>query len=177
MAFIVDLVPHMDAGDRDAWHSDQDERPLSDLGRRQAAALADALTKESIDGIYAGPALRCRESLDVLAGRLRLKTDVIPELGEKRAWSAPDGWDPRTSRVAFAAGTISLALEKLQRLHPDGHVVACSHGHTIPAFIAYHVGSQGISNVLPLEYRGQWYRLHHRVTLTIERIEIPDFPR
>ena len=178
MAVVIDLVPHMDAGDRKTWPGDQDERPLSELGRRQAAALADALAGGSIDAIYAGPALRCRQSVDVLAERPGLKTDVIAELGEKRAWRAPDGWDPSISRAAFAAGTIALALEKLQTLYPDGRVVACSHGHTIPAFVAYHVGSRGLSNVPPLEYRGQWYRLRFvGRDVAIDRVEVKDFPR
>ncbi len=36
----IDLVPHMDAGDRTKWQGDQNVRPLTDLGRRQAAAMA-----------------------------------------------------------------------------------------------------------------------------------------
>jgi len=173
----------MDAGDRDTWAGDQDERPLSDLGRRQAGVLADALVGEAIDALYAGPALRCRQTLGVLGERLRLRVDVIPELGEKHAWRVPPGWDERTrslgipAEAAFAAGSMQHAFLQMQALWPDGHVVACSHGHTIPAFIAYHVSSQGLANVPPLEYRGQWYRLHHTDALTIERIEIADFPR
>jgi len=189
VSLTVDLVAHMEAGDRDSWPGDQDERPLSDLGQRQAAALADALAMESIDGIYAGPALRCRQSLDVLAARLGLKVDVVPELGEKQAWRAPDGWEASTSlwpgaalalacRAAFAAGSIALAIDRIRALHQDGHVVACSHGHTIPAYVAYHVGSQEVTNVPPLEYRGQWYRLRFADdTLAIDFVELPGFPR
>ena len=33
MTLTIDLVPHMDAGDRKQWQRDQDERPLSALGR------------------------------------------------------------------------------------------------------------------------------------------------
>jgi broad specificity phosphatase PhoE len=189
VAFTIDLIPHLDAGDRDSWPGDQDERPLSDLGRRQASALADALAKELIDAIYAGPALRCRQSLDVLARRLGLNVDVLPEFGEKQAWRAPDGWEASTSlwpaaglasatSAAFAAGSIALAIDRIRALHQDGHVVACSHGHTIPAYVAYHVGSQDLSNVPALEYRGQWYRLRFvDDTLAIDRIELPGFPR
>jgi broad specificity phosphatase PhoE len=179
----------MEAGDRDSWPGDQDERPLSALGQRQALALADALAKESIDGIYAGPALRCRQTLDVLAGRLGLRAEVVPELGEKLAWRAPDGWEASTSlwpgaalasasRAAFAAGSIALAIDQIKALHPEGHVVACSHGHTIPAFVAYHVGSQELLNVPALEYRGQWYRLRFADDrLAVNRIELAGFPR
>ena len=83
MTFTIDLVPHMDAGDRNTWPGDQDERPLSDLGLRQAAALADALRWAPIDALYAGPALRCRQTLDVLSESLGLLVNVLPELDEK----------------------------------------------------------------------------------------------
>ena len=32
MTLTIDLVPHMDAGDRTQWRQNQDERPLSALG-------------------------------------------------------------------------------------------------------------------------------------------------
>ena len=42
MTLTIDLLPHLDAGDGTTCHGDQNERPLTDLGRRQAAARADA---------------------------------------------------------------------------------------------------------------------------------------
>ena len=177
MTITIDLVPHMDAGDRDAWAGDQDERPLVDLGRRQAQALAEALGGEAIAALCAGTALRCRQTLEPLAERLGLQVDVVPELGEKRAWRVPDGWQGALGQAAFAAGTLSRAIDKLQALHPGGRVVACSHGHTIPAYVAYECALRG-TVVPPLEYRGQWYRV--RVgdgSVSIERVEVAGFPR
>jgi broad specificity phosphatase PhoE len=189
MTLTIDLIAHLAAGDRSAWTGDQDERPLSDMGVRQADALAGALATEPIDALYAGPALRCRQSLGVLADRLGQTVEVMPELGEKHAWRAPDGWETDTSlwpagalapatSAAFAAGSLARAVERIRALHQDGHVVACSHGHTIPAYVAFHVGSQQLSGIPALQYRGQWYRI--RVgdgMLAVERIEVPQFPR
>ena len=59
---IIDLVPHMDAGDRNVWQGDQDERPLTDLGWEQARAQAEALAGEKIDALYTSPALRARQT-------------------------------------------------------------------------------------------------------------------
>ena len=42
MTLTIDLIPHLDAGDRTQWQGDQNQRPLSDLGLRQAHALAEA---------------------------------------------------------------------------------------------------------------------------------------
>lgn len=186
MALTIDFIPHLDAGDRDSWPGDQDERPLSDLGRRQAAALADALAGEAIDALYAGPALRCRQTLEVLAERLGQPIEVIPELGEKQAWRAPEDWNPDISSAAFAAGSLDRAVQSMRFRHPGGRVVACSHGHTIPAFAAYHMAAQGLPGVRPLpferemvlKYRGQWFRMRFEDdSVELERIEVPGFPR
>jgi broad specificity phosphatase PhoE len=184
--FIIDLVPHMDAGDRDAWPGDQDERPLTALGRQQAAALAEALSGLSIDGLYAGPALRCRQTLGALGERLRLAVEVMPGLGEKVAWQAPDGWEPGISRAAFAAGTMARSLEDMRSRHPNGRAVACSHGHTIPALVAYQMGMRGSLDLPPLDfplsyadprYRGQWFRLSaDGAAWDLERVSVPNFP-
>jgi hypothetical protein len=70
--------------------------------------------------------------------------------------------------------------------HPADRVVACSHGHTIPAFAAYHIAAQGLPGVRPLpferalllERRGQWFRMHFEdESVEVERIEVADFPR
>lgn len=186
MPFTIDLVPHMDAGDRNAWTGDQDVRPLTDLGRVQATALADALAGEPIDALYAGPALRCRQTLEVLGDRLDLTIEVVPELGEKHAWRAPDGWEAGISTAAFAAGSLARAVQQMRAQHPYGRVVACSHGHTIPAFVSYHIAAQGLLDVQPLpfsremllQYRGQWFRLQFEAeSVALERIEVPNFPR
>ncbi len=45
---------------------------LDDVGRAQAAALAERLSGERISVVYASPALRARETASVVAERLRL---------------------------------------------------------------------------------------------------------
>ena len=175
----VDLVPHMDAGDRNAWQGDQDERPLTDLGWEQARAQGEALAGEKIDALYTSPALRARQTLEPLAERLGLEIHVLPEIGDDQTWRVPDGWDPEHNRgmnvPAYSSGRAMAGLGKLQTLFPDGHVVACSHGHVIPALIAHLVGLYGLTDI-PGEFRrGQWYRL--RVAgPSIELLEAPDFP-
>lgn len=176
MTITVDLVAHMDAGDRKQWQRDQNERPLTDLGRRQAEAIVDALAAEPIDALYAGRALRCRQTLEPLAARLGMQVSEQPELGEDVAWRVPDGWDSGLTEAAFAAGSIARAIDKLETLHPGGRVVACSHGHTIPAYVAYLVASRGLAAVEP-GWRGKWYRV--RVgdgDVTVELRQGEDFP-
>jgi hypothetical protein len=72
--------------------------------------------------------------------------------------------------------------------HQEGRAVACSHGHTIPAFAAYHVAVNGWDELAPLDfrtsrlsgraYRGQWYRVRYQgQAVEVELVEVPDFPR
>ena len=183
--FIVDLVAHLDAGDREQWPGDQDERTLTDLGRRQAIALADAMSSEPIAALYAGTALRCRQTLEPLAGRLGLPVNVCPELGEKQAWRLPNGWGPGPGDAAHAAGMALRGIDKLRTLHPNEAVVACSHGHVIPALVAYLVAVHGLHDVAQLTFaiarhaarRGQWYRLRFEgESVAIELRSASEFP-
>jgi 8-oxo-dGTP diphosphatase len=180
-AVIVDLVPHMDAGDRNAWRGDQDTRPLTEFGWRQARAQCDALAEEAVDALYAGPALRCRQTLAPLAERLDLEVAVVEELGEFRAWTAPEGWEPDANRganaAAHAAGSAMRALERMRERHGGGHVVACSHGHVIPALVSYLAGAHGLRGLPESRGRGQWYRLHiDGADVRIELREVAGFP-
>ena len=154
----IDLIAHMDAGDRKKWQRDQNERPLTDLGRRQAGAIVQALAAEPIDALYAGRALRCRQTLAPLAERLGTEVTILPALGEDVAWQNPDGWESGLTEAAFAAGTFVRAIDELRALHPGGRVVACSHGHTMPAYVAFLIASRGLPQVEPGR-RGRWYRL------------------
>ncbi len=55
---------------------------LSDLGRRQAEALAQRLSPAGIRGIYSSPFRRAIETALPLAGRLRIRIRIRPELCE-----------------------------------------------------------------------------------------------
>jgi 8-oxo-dGTP diphosphatase len=145
---IVDLVPHLDAGDRATWPGDQDQRPLSDLGWRQAEALATALAAEPAGLLVASPALRAIQTLQPLAHRLGLSVEVAEGLAEKR---------PGEDTPALATRGEQTLLE-IARKQRTGRVVACSHGDIIPAVIARLSRAHGVSPP-PLERRGQWYRL------------------
>lgn len=55
---------------------------LSDLGRRQADALADRMANADLKAIYASPYIRCIETAIPLAERLSLPIRIRPELCE-----------------------------------------------------------------------------------------------
>ncbi len=164
---IIDLVPHMDAGDRNEWQIDQNVRPLTKLGHRQSQAQADALVaasgSEKIEALYSSPALRARETLEPLAKLLGLEIDVVDGLGDNETWHVPDGWDHEHNRGAnvspYAAGMAMAALWDIQLAHPEGRVVGCSHGHVIPALVSFIIAAHDLEDVPELVRRGQWYRI------------------
>lgn len=177
MTLIIDLVPHLDAGDRTKWDGDQNVRPLSELGRRQAAAIADALGEEQVDALYASPALRCRQSLEPLAERFGLGIEVLAGFGAE-AWRPPEGWDSDDEIPAHAAGRAMVALTQARRGHPAGRLVACSHGQIIPALVAYLMAAHDLVSVARMTHKGQWYRLRFEVDdVAIELREAQEFPR
>ena len=76
------LVRHAKAGSRHKWDGPDHERPLTSTGRRQAAAIAEALAREPITRVITSPYARCRETASPLAERLQVEleeSDAITE--------------------------------------------------------------------------------------------------
>ena len=76
------LVRHAKAGSRRDWSKDDDLRPLSPVGHRQAARIADALADMGATRVVSSPYVRCRQTLDPLAQRLRLPLELSDALAE-----------------------------------------------------------------------------------------------
>lgn len=104
------LVRHADAGDKLEWSGSDEQRPLSDVGRREAEGLVAALASFSIVRIVSSPAVRCRQTVEPLANQRQLQLSVD---------------------AALAVGAdVDRAVELL--VHPDADEVAwCSHGELI----------------------------------------------
>lgn len=62
------IIRHADAGNRDAWRGDDADRPLSDLGHRQARALGEAFRQRKLDvgAVVSSPLVRTRETAEGL---------------------------------------------------------------------------------------------------------------
>lgn len=118
-AVSVYLVRHAHAGSRAGWHDDDDLRPLSPKGTRQAETLLARLEDESVGCVVSSPSRRCVETLEPLAEKLATGIDIHKEFLE--------GADPDD------------ALTLLMELAPRNPVV-CSHGDLIPKMIRRLVG-------------------------------------
>jgi len=134
---------------------------LSARGRAEIAAVAERLTGEKIDAIYASPLQRTRETAEILADRLglsvRYREDVIElDFGEWTGLTADqirkdDRWQIWSNCRSIAAipggeswrkvqDRVVHALFDLQRLHPDESVVVVSHGDVIRAGLLFALG-------------------------------------
>lgn len=168
---LVVLVPHMDAGNRHTWPGDQDERPLTDLGRRQAEAIAAALAEEyEIDALFASTALRAQQTLEPLADRLCLLVKVETLLCETRLGES-------TQKVAERG---LRALHSIRDKVGQGIAVAASHGDIIPATVG---ALDSTLSRMPASadsaqlWRSRWYEIafdEHDISVTMR--EAANFP-
>lgn len=178
---ILDVVPHCSSTPREGWSSDDDARPLSERGLRQADTLAHVLGLVA-DAVYSSPALRCRQSVQPLARVAGRPVVVVDRLGEARGFAEPRGWidgvfgpigDPLGG--SWAAGRAVGALVPLAARHAGEHIVACSHGDTIPVLLAYLAAAHAVELPTPVD-RGGWYRLElNRGALSISA-HTPELP-
>lgn len=144
--FTLEIFIHVDAVGRGEWTGAPDDRPLTDLGHKQAERMAQILTVDPIDALVSSPALRCRESLQPLAAATGLDIEVVPGFRDTHGYRAPDGWGkdgPDPLGGAFSAGSAYAAFSDLQQRYASGRVVLCSYGDIVPALLAFLSGQYG----------------------------------
>jgi 8-oxo-dGTP pyrophosphatase MutT (NUDIX family) len=116
---LVLLVRHAKAGKRSEWHGDDDLRPLSDAGWRQAAALRSLLPLWAPARVHTAPRVRCADTVRGVAEDLAVEIVEEYRLSEEGYWPDPDAGLVRLLEVA--------ALE--------GRAVVSSQGGVIPAVV------------------------------------------
>jgi broad specificity phosphatase PhoE len=105
------LIRHGHAGSRSKWDGDDDLRPLSAQGRRQAEHLAGLVGDGPVGRLLSSPSRRCAETLAPLCERTGLPVEPVPQLAE---------------------GAGGEQAERLLLAIADQNPVACSHGDVIP---------------------------------------------
>jgi broad specificity phosphatase PhoE len=138
--------------------------PLSELGRRQAVALATALRRGRLAHVYASPLERARRTAETVVAELGVPLTIVGELRELslgewegctvdeiRAlpgdpygqWvrdpveNCPPGGEP----LPDVQARVLAALAAIAAAHPDGEdVLVVSHGGVISAYLAHWLG-------------------------------------
>jgi 8-oxo-dGTP diphosphatase len=111
------VIRHADAGNRSAWRGDDDLRPLSGKGRRQADGIARELAGSGATRLVSSPSTRCIQTLAPLAEVTGLPVETDARLGE-----GSDG------AAALAVSEEMLGLGDV--------AVLCSHGDVIPDLLS-----------------------------------------
>ena len=156
------LVRHGDAGEREAWHGDDDLRPLSAAGYRQAKALRVLLPLFGARRVYSASPLRCRLSVEGLA------TDLgVPLVTESRL--SEEGYLP--DPAAGVRRLLEIAAE------PGGPTVVCSQGGVIPDLVGKLAESAGLEPLDVTSAKGSFWGLFfgpHSSTFALLRADYYD---
>ena len=135
--------------------------PLNEAGRVQAQELAAELAGETLGAAYASPLERAHETARILAARLDLDVQLSDALREVDvgSWSGltrtevearfPDGyrrwfeyghgWDDGETYDDLGERVVA-GLRRIAATHPDGHVLAVTHGGPIRSALADAAG-------------------------------------
>lgn len=154
---------------------------LSELGRRQAEALAAALADETFDLIVSSDLARARQTAELIAARHHARPRLDPDLREVDvgAWegqvyaevAAREGallerWesDPDTppapgggESFAQLRDRAARAVARAQMECPAGSVLCVTHGGLIGVLLCHLLG-------IPLTHRGQFRRDNAAIT-------------
>jgi broad specificity phosphatase PhoE len=137
------------------------DRPLTDLGRRQAERLADEVVALPLAAIYTSPLRRCAETAEIVSRHVRLEPIVDAALCEVdvgnwagltraqveerfpegfRRWiTGGNGWDDGETYEEMAERVL-VGVREIAAAHADDMVLLISHGGPIRAIHAAALG-------------------------------------
>jgi broad specificity phosphatase PhoE len=141
--------------------------PLSDLGRRQAAAVGASLADQPLDAVLCSHLVRAADTARAVAGPHGLEPVVYPELREVETYrDVPDGvrledilspvmwhgvqerfvqerrWDvsPFSEGSAEFRHRVVTVVEGILAVHAGSHLAIVCHGGVINAYIGHLLG-------------------------------------
>ena len=137
------------------------DRPLTDLGRRQAEELADRLQDTDLDAVYSSDLRRARDTAKIVARGRGLAVSTTPDLREvdvgewsgltraeaeakfpeayERWLNGGEGWE-RGERYEQLAARVLKAMRRIAAAHDGARVLVVAHGGTIRAIHAAALG-------------------------------------
>ncbi|KAA2253643.1 NUDIX hydrolase [Solihabitans fulvus] len=159
------LTRHAKAGKREHWAGDDELRPLSPAGRRQAEALRGLLPLFGADRVHAAPRVRCVQTVEGLAEDLAAPVVREPLLSEEGYWPNPEIGAARLMDILAGGGApvVSsqggviphLVTELARRGGLDLGTIACKKGSVwVLSFAAGHAvsNSDGVPQLVAAHY-------------------------
>ncbi len=105
------LVRHAKAGKRDHWPGDDDLRPLSSAGWRQAEGLRAMLPLWAPSRVHSAPRVRCVETVQGVADDLGAGVLLEPRLSEEGYWPDRDAGLVRLLEITDGVGVPVVASQ------------------------------------------------------------------
>lgn len=118
--FPLIALRHAKAVGRDGWEGADAERPLTDRGQRQAAAIVAPLRAFGVRRIVSSDALRCRQTVAPLEKKLGRTARVTAKISQ-------DAWENGTEGIRAVVG---------RRVRARKAAVLCSHGPVLPGILS-----------------------------------------
>ncbi|HWU30986.1 MAG TPA: NUDIX domain-containing protein [Microbacterium sp.] len=118
--FPLIALRHAKAVGRDDWDGADAERPLTDRGQRQAAAVVAPLRAFGVRRIVSSDALRCRQTVAPLEKKLSRTARVTAKISQ-------DAWENGTEDIRAVVG---------RRVRARKAAVLCSHGPVLPGILS-----------------------------------------
>jgi len=118
--FPLIALRHAKAVGRDGWEGADAERPLTDRGQRQAAAVVAPLRAFGVRRIVSSDALRCRQTVAPLEKKLGRTARVTAKISQ-------DAWENGTEDIRAVVG---------RRVRARKAAVLCSHGPVLPGILS-----------------------------------------
>jgi broad specificity phosphatase PhoE len=137
------------------------DRPLTEVGQRQAAELARRLEETELDAVYSSDLQRARETAEIVARAKGLTVETTPDLREVDvgSWSGltraeaeerypehyarwlqgGEGWEDGETYDQLGERVVR-AIQRIAKAHEDERVLVVAHGGTIRAIHAAALG-------------------------------------
>jgi broad specificity phosphatase PhoE len=137
------------------------DRPLTDLGRRQAQELAERLAETELDAVYSSDLRRAADTAEAVARGRGLEVQTTPDLREVDVgeWSGltraeaeeqfpeayarwlhgGEGWQGGETYEQLGTRVVR-AIKEIAAKHDNGRVLIVAHGGTIRAIHAAALG-------------------------------------
>ena len=172
---------------RDGRWQGHADRPLNELGREQAGALAATLADEPVAAVYSSDLRRARDTAAIVARTHGLGVEVDPRLreidvgewegltmreierrypGYVERWPPDDGKPfPRGETYAAMGERVVRALTEIAERHAEETVVVILHGGPIRSALAHAAG---------ITYAEQRERRGHLANCDVLRIAVQE---
>lgn len=157
----VVLLRHAKAVKRGDWDGDDEDRPLDNVGQRQADRLLANFHPYKILQVHSSDAQRCLETITPLAKHLGAKKRIVSDLSEYRYSTDPE----------------SAANYAYEVLISEEAAIICSHNPILPKLLKKLIGKKNFKELdAKLNPADAWV-LHHRdgEIVAIDAVPAPTF--